>query len=994
MEKIKIQPGKKNTESKKRLKLIKVIFSIVLVVVTVSVLFILFYQPDPGKLEKSSLKLEVSEYMNNNTHYYIDGGEASQWLELHNYGKEDINLSSCFLVQNGKKRALPSMVLKGGKYIVFFDGSGNDDDHIRLSFSGDDDENFYIMDAERRLVDLVSPIRTKADVSVVRSVEKGEEKESVSDNPTPGFENSEKGLKKFRASRRIENETGIVISELMSKNENAFFDSAGNAVDFIELLNESDEKVDVSGFGLSENENNVFKFTFPKKTVIEPGKSIVVCCSSDYKNEDDGDEKRAEGEFRAPFSIKAGKESVFLSDPSAFLIDEIEAKETAGDKSLSMIKNGVFVETFNISPGFENNSKGVEAFRESFSGEKMSEKNVYISEASSRNTAYAPVEGAYYDWVELYNPTDKAVDLKGWSLSDEKKDAKKYVFPSARIEPKEYLVVYASDKNPKGVLCTGFDLNGTCAAYLSDKKGNLVDSVSLSELPCNVSKGRESGKSNWMFFETPTPGAKNSGGKALILDAPVSNHPSGKYDDTDELLIKLYGDGDIYYTTDGSEPSLNSSRYSGSISLKKTTVIRAISVREGAVKSPVATFSFLINEDCSLDVVSLVSDPNGFFSAENGIYATGGGASSEFPYFGANFWKDMKRKATVQLIAENEPGFSIDCQTSIFGGYSRGYEKKSLKLKFKDIYGNGKLKYPLFKNRDFDEYDALVLRAGGQDISKSLIRDDLTTYLADPVLDVMATRPVALYINGEYWGVYFLREKINAEFAASHYNVSPESVDMVQGNSINNAGSIDDWYSLLSYVKTHDLSVEENFEYVRKRVDLKNYADYIIAELYCGNTDAGNIRCFKSSELDNKWRWILYDTDMGFQAGLSGSVFNYLNPQGNGANNMFTTRLINGLLKNKKFRNLFVSRLKYQMHNIWNTERVIETIDMFSSVISSEVERNHSRWNVSHDWNANIDSLRSFAENRQAALKNEFANDSRVRSIIALSEKELKECFE
>ena len=273
------------------------------------------------------------------------------------------------------------------------------------------------------------------------------------------------------------------------------------------------------------------------------------------------------------------------------------------------------------------------------------------------------------------------------------------------------------------------------------------------------------------------------------------------------------------------------------------------------------------------------------------------------------------------------------------------------------------------------------------------MRDDLTSFLADPVLDVMATRPVALYINGEYWGIYYLREKINAEFVASHYNVSPESVDLLQGNSIVNAGSKADWDSLIKFVRTHDLSDDKNFRYVAERVDLQNYADYIISELYCGNTDAGNIRCFKSSEIDSKWRWILYDTDMGFHPGMKGSVFNYLNPIGNGANNGFTTALINRLLKNKEFRSIFVKRLKYQMHNIWNQERVLAAIDAFADKIESEANRNNNRWNISNDWKKQVEVLKSFAKSRQSELKNEFKSDERVRKIIALSDKELNAIF-
>ena len=315
-------------------------------------------------------------------------------------------------------------------------------------------------------------------------------------------------------------------------------------------------------------------------------------------------------------------------------------------------------------------------------------------------------------------------------------------------------------------------------------------------------------------------------------------------------------------------------------------------------------------------------------------------------------------------------------------------------MRFRDIYGAGKLNYAVFDNRDFAEYESIVIRPGGQDTFRCMMKDDMTTTLADGILDVMASRPVILYINGDYYGVYYIREKISEHFIASHYGVSPESVDLLQGNGYTvNAGDNADWLALMDYVKDHDLTVDEHYQYVADRVDLQNFADWQIAELYCGNTDQGNIRFFRSSENDGKWRWIFYDTDLGFQGGNLSSAWELLNPNGTGAGDAISTRLINKLLKNKNFRALFVERLEYQMKNIWNTERVRAEIDRFAAIWEPEADRNSTRWEHSTVWADNVWGLHYFARNRMDALRDEFEDSARVRNIIALTDEELDRCF-
>lgn len=949
---------------------------------------------NPAKLKASDSPVYISEYMSKNSHFYDEKMKTHDWVELYNPANEELSLSGYKLVSGKEKIKLGGTISAKGYSLVYLDSA--------KSFALDNNaesEQFWLKDKKGKLVDLVTTKKIKKNHTVIRSFDsKDKLTEKESKTPTPGFANTKKGYEKYLSTRRAENKTGLVFNEVMASNKNIYVDEFGDTVDYVEILNTSDKTVNLSGYGVTDDESDPFAYQFPDGTKLGSGELILINCSSDYKTKDENGEKILKesktGANLAAFGLKNGKESVYISNPKAQIIEKCALDIAGSDQSIVRDEEGKYSASYYISPGYANTSEGIAEYNSTVASETDLTK-LYISEAMSKNSAYIPQYEKYYDWVELYNPADSELNLDGYMLSNDRNKPDKFVFSGKTIPAKGYLVVYCTDKK-LGVTNTGFNLNGGCACYLFSPDKKIMDKVTLGELITNVSKGRVNGDGKWKYFSTATPGEANSGGEDMVAETPKASKPSGQYNGVDSLEIELSADGAIYYTTNGSAPSKNSTKYSSPIKLTKTTVVRAVSYSSSGMKSAVSTYSYIINENHKMDVVMVASDPDGLFSSSTGIYAMGSGASGSFPYFGANFWQRWKRQANISLIpnGDKEEGFSIDGETSIFGGYSRGYEKKSLKFKFKDVYGAANLNYPLFENRDFSEYDSLVLRPCGQDVNTALMRDDLITTLADEVVDVMASRPVVLYINGEYYGIYYIREKINAKFVASHYNVSESSVDLLQSGNDVNAGSRDDWQALMDYVKSHDISQGEGFKYVESKVDLQNLADYVIAEMYCGNTDGGNIRYFRSTEGDGKWRWILYDTDYGLTKRENYSFYSLINPNQSLSYEMFPRKLLCGLLKNKKFRDLFVSRLEYQMNHIWNSENLIATIDMFADRIADEIPRNHQRWNITGDWSEKVEVMRTFAKERQAQLKDEFANSSGLRSIIALTDEELNRCFE
>ncbi len=486
------------------------------------------------------------------------------------------------------------------------------------------------------------------------------------------------------------------------------------------------------------------------------------------------------------------------------------------------------------------------------------------------------------------------------------------------------------------------------------------------------------------------------------LPPPVASAASGQYDGIRKLEVSLLGEGEIRYTLDGSLPDASSPRYRSPFKLRKTTVLRAVSIARDHSCSPAVTYVYLINEGHQMDVICLVGDPGGLFSSRTGIYATGpyrlmppgqegdGKRRLTYPYKEANFWQKWWRQANVTFLPREGEGFSADCGTAIFGGYSRALNKKSFKFKFNGAYGTDALHYRLFPNRENDVYNSFVVRAGS-DALGSLIKDELVDFLADGLMDISATRPVVLYVNDRYFGVYFLHEKINRHFIASHYGIPADSLDIIFRNTELEEGSDRDWKDLVGYVGSHDITQDEVYQYVSDRIDVREYADWLVTEIWCDNRDIGNVRTFRSPFLDHKWHWILYDTDRGFTAPDSDFFINLLTPVGEESIWFDPFRC---LLKNPSFRELFLSRMEYQMKTLYSRKRVRSAIGYFVGAIGPEMNRNQQRWGGSYDeWLQKIDGLYLFADKRQTCLKHHFATHPFLQDLLHLSPEELDRCF-
>ncbi len=527
------------------------------------------------------------------------------------------------------------------------------------------------------------------------------------------------------------------------------------------------------------------------------------------------------------------------------------------------------------------------------------------------------------------------------------------------------------DLSTSGYEHLGFKLGEREGIYLYHEK-KLIDCVYAADIPYGYSLGRNQLR-GWFRISSPTPGSENNDGYLVQSAAPQILTPGGVYDNVSTIEVRADGPGTLYYTLDGSEPTRNSAVMTGSLFFDKTSVLKVRSYQEGMRMSKSATASYIVNENHTMPIASLVMDPE------------------DFREINRNNWDETLRKQAHLEFYEEDGSFALDCGYSLFGGNARSYAKKSFVCRFDSRYGHGDLEYPVFDNRDNSIYDALVFRSGSSDWDGSIIRDILGTGLVDDYtdLDVLAWRPCVVYINGDYRGIFNIREKTGAQYIASHYNVDKDSVSIVRIDSDVTCGSSRFYSNLRSYCRNHDLREKDAYQYVSERVDLVNVADYWIAEGYVTNNDLLNVRVFYSDQIDEgKLKYIFYDLDYAWYNVDRDWYTVYIGKSGGMTNHNYENDLIYALLKNGDFRKLWLERLAYNLNNTWKTENVLARMEEIHEIYAPEIERDRKRWNLSMDsYEEALAKLRSFIEKRTAY----YLRDT--KSYFNLTNEEMKGLF-
>ena len=950
----------------------------------------------------------LSEIMISNKGSVPDNlGGYPDYIELHNGSTEKADISGYGLSDSlleGAKYVFPAgTVLEPGAYVVVWCG-GEAEDDMHAPFKLSAGEEAVLFDASGRPLD----------TAVLNSVDSGmvlrrEGEVWTQAKPCPGYPKTEEGMAEYEKSLKETEDIGLYINEFMASNATTICDSFGSYSDWIELYNSTDTDMDISGFGISDNLSQPMKYRFPDGTTIAAKGYLVVFCS--------GNEGMQNGELHAPFGLRSYGEDVVIANRAGRIIDSYSFKNQETDVSMARIPDGAgeFQSNSQPSPGYPNTGAGYSAFD---AANRLPLGGVYISEFGGSTGSVAS------DWVELHNSTGSAVSLAGYGISNNPKNPAKWVFPDISIEPGEYLLLYATgsaDKAQKKNLKLNFCISSTGEAlFFFDPNGKLIDKLSAGRMRSGQSYGRD-GSDNRFYYAEPTPGAQNGKGYEGITQLPAFSVTPGIYDNAVTVAITA-GEGEtIRYTTDCTTPNASSEVYSGELSISKNSVIRAAAFRDGYLSGDVATATYLFRSDGvnhALPVVTLVTDPDNLWNSKTGIYATGdqfdpdaasyADTLQSATYYQAKFATEeqvdtiWEKPAAFSLFDDNgKQVFTQNVGIRIAGSFGRGRAQKGFNVIARKEYGKGSMEYPFFENRPYTEYKAVVLRAGAQDQNRSKIRDELASGLlegTDINILYQAYRPTVLYLNGEYWGVYFMKEKRNRFFVAQHENTE-NNVDLAIGKGFKQRsyGDNSDWVSLYEYATSHDLSSAEAYAYVSERMDVDSFRDYMIAEIYNGNTDTYNFQYYRLK--GGKWKFIFYDFCWGFQSpGHETLAFR----MGKTPSDVCSAKLFAAMLQNKGWRDSFCRRFGELLNTAFAPERVSALIEELYGYVEPEIKREREKFNKDtfmgvkqpntnlgtyEGFQSEISKLKDFAQRRPEELKRQ------LQSNLGLSDSYMKEVF-
>ncbi len=910
-------------------------------------------------------KLVISEVMTSNGGVWVNGqNEKSDYLELYNGTDKAINLKGYGLSDDATtvKWRFPDYELASHSYLVVsLNGISNGTMTANFKLTSAGGETIILTSDTGHILDAVDTVSMETNQVMMRQQDGSW---AVCDSGTPGYENSQAGLQAYIASLTGDND-GLVINEFLTRNKGDFTLSDGSQPGFIEIKNTSSHNISLAEYRLSDSTAVPFKYALPA-VILAPGQIYVVYTGSN----DSGSSAPYTG-----FNLNSTLGAVVLSH-NGVITQTVSYENLTNGYAQYRTDSGLYQNSATVSAGYENNSGGIDAFQQEY---QPTPAALIISEVMSNNTKYLAQNGAnYYDWIELYNNSGADINLADYYLTNDAAALGMYKLPEVTLKPGEYYVVMCSGN----VLLTNnsyyhasFKISDHESLYLTDGT-SIKDSIFAADIPLNYSYCRQSDY-GWTYSSAPTPKAANSAGLRTVANEVVFSQSGGVYNDVQNVTITLQGSGTIYYTTDGSKPTSKSRVYTGPLVLSKTTVIKTVQMITGQVTSAVTVNSYIINENHTMPVVSLSADP------------------SDLSYVNSHpSSRGLERQGYVELY-EEDGSFSLPCSIALFGGNARYLTKKSYGLRFDSQWGASELDYQVFDNRDCSVYDALVLRSGSTDYYDAFIRDILGTSLVSDStnVDTQAYKTVIVYINGSYWGIYNLREKINAHFVMDHYNVSKDSITLCRIDGKAQAGSYKSYSNLRAYARSHDMSVAANYQYMETQINMSDLCDYWIAEVYVTNNDMLNCRFFKSSEFDdNRWHYIFYDLDYAWLNEDVNYYTKYLTSSrglGLPGTYVYENDIIKALFSSSVFRSLFVERLTYNMQNTWKLENVLARIDQLQASFEPEMARNQQRWGLSYShWVSEVDELRQYAKDRDRYLR------SQTKSFFGLTDAQIKAIFD
>ena len=513
------------------------------------------------------------------------------------------------------------------------------------------------------------------------------------------------------------------------------------------------------------------------------------------------------------------------------------------------------------------------------------------------------------------------------------------------------------------------------------------------------------------------------------IESPTFSYDTGFYTKGFSLeLTTEESTSPIYYTLDGSEPTLNSDVYTGPLSIEEqgaetATIVRAKILTEKNTMSETITKTYFTHPEIEtrfdLPVFSLVTDPKNLFDEKKGIYIN----ENAF-----NRGSEWERPIDVEYMDSN--GVSLLKQNAgirIHGGTSRGARQKSLRLYAKSEYDP----QATFENVFFDDlqkmrskepiasFKHLLLRNSGNDNSQTMFNDGFMQELVAPLetFDTQAYQPAVIFINGEYYGIQNIRERLDEYYVQSHYDIDTNDIAILENNSELYRGGNKDVYhynNMLAYIEENGVQEKQHLDYVETQMDFDSFIDYYASEIYFGNADwpGNNIQYWRKTTdeyvsdapygHDGRWRWMMLDTDFGFYRsddpfGYNEQPLNYMHNtiewvmneyDGVKGSRTWPNFLFRELMQNDTFKNKFLIRFNDIANGYLNQQTALNKIEEKVELLEDEMPRQIKAWGTIESidaWQTYIDRKKTFAKERAPFIRQFIMEEFNLEDTVRVN---------
>lgn len=690
----------------------------------------------------------------------------------------------------------------------------------------------------------------------------------------------------------------LFINEFLASNSNTNFDNTWQYEDWIEIYNAGSSTIDLQGYYLSDDTNNITLFEINQSITIPPGGFALFWAS--------GDTSRGGNHTNFRLSASNG-EAVILTSPNGFdVIDSIVFGPQNTDVSKGRTTDGASTWSYFSSPTPNASNNSATPFDAILQRPSFSVSGGFYSSAQTLNIS-SPDSG-----VTIY-----------YTLDGSRPD-------TAHLNPKTY--TYKNQFRQ-------FPSSPTNYPFFTDSIETFIYNQ-----PLNITNR-----------------------------TPIDNRTSSKN------------------TTFQANPD-----FIPDTVVQKGTVVRAIAHRPGSIPSEIETHTYFIGSDLmnryTFPLLSLNIDEDLLFDYHNGYFTAGvvfenwrstnnGVARGNTP---ANWhWsgRPYERPMSMEYFSESgQREFSMDVGARIHGGWSRARRRKSFRLYARSEYGQSTINYPLFTNRPHTEYKRILVRNSGNDEIRTSFRDAAIQNLVSHLeFDIQHSEPVIVFLNGEYWGFYNLREWQNRFYIERLYGLSSDEIDFLTPFRIANDGDASHFNAAMNFAVQQNLSDDSLFAELNRRIVVEDFTDYVIAEIFARNTDwpVNNIKWWRKRTPydpdaprghDGRWRWLMYDVDFGY--GMSGGPTAYThNTLIHAKNNGDVGILLRNMWPNTNYRHYFINRYADLMNTCFLPSHTNGVFDSIKQIYAPEINEHIDRWAAppyEQAWIDSVDVMKTFAEERPA----------------------------